>query len=92
MYKEITETMELAIEEIPFSDFPFKGRTEEETTDCWKQFLHDHIDDHVPSTFIVCTTMARSYIKILARRVHKTKNTRRKGGEKSRKNCSGLWK
>lgn len=52
MYKEIIDTMELAMEEIPFNDFPFKERTEEEATNCWKQVLHDHIDDHVPSTFI----------------------------------------
>lgn len=36
MYKEIIETMELAMGEIPFNDFPFKERTEEEATNCWK--------------------------------------------------------
>lgn len=82
MYKEIIETMELAMEEIPFNDFPFKERTEEEATNCWKQVLHDHIDDQVPSTFIVCTTMAGAISKFLQEECIKLKIH---GGKKAKR-------
>ena len=73
MYKEIIDTMELAMEEIPFNDFPFN---------CWKQVLHDHIDDHVPSTFIVCTTMAGAISKFLQEECIKLKIH---GGKKAKR-------